>query len=128
MELRSTFMIPSFATYIYISFGSLGHTSWRKSEHTTISFSMDRHYDLKVELVPRRSKCDSVERVKDTTNSTEFWDTEPIKIIRDSESCIEIQWDDDVSVDDGDGDGDGDDDDDVVDLFDDDVVDLFDDH
>ncbi|KAJ9556171.1 hypothetical protein OSB04_010785 [Centaurea solstitialis] len=83
----------SIICYIYISFGSLRHTSWWKSKHTTISFSIERHAILKVELVPRRSKGNSTERVKDTTSFSEFFDTEPIKVKRDSESCIEIQWD-----------------------------------
>ncbi|KAJ9556013.1 hypothetical protein OSB04_010627 [Centaurea solstitialis] len=61
------------------------------SKHTTILFSVDRRTNLKVELVHGSSKGDSMERVKDTTNSLEFWNTEPIKIVRDSKSCIEIQ-------------------------------------
>ncbi|KAJ9556097.1 hypothetical protein OSB04_010711 [Centaurea solstitialis] len=77
--------------YLYISFGSLRHTSWWKTKHTTILFSVDRRTNLKVELVHGSSKGDSIERVKDATNSSEFWNTEPIKIVRDSKSCIEIQ-------------------------------------
>ncbi|KAJ9556138.1 hypothetical protein OSB04_010752 [Centaurea solstitialis] len=96
MEVSDGTSNPTFGSicYIYISFGSLRHTSWWKSKHTTISFSIaDKHTNLKVELVPGRSKGDSIERSKDTTNSSKFWDTDPIKVKRDSESCIEIQWD-----------------------------------
>ncbi|KAJ9539480.1 hypothetical protein OSB04_032213 [Centaurea solstitialis] len=81
----------NFMCYIYISFGSLRHTSWWKSTHTTISFSTRKHTNLKVELVPGINKGDLIERVKNTTNSS-FWDMEPVEIIGDSESCIEIGW------------------------------------
>ncbi|KVH91126.1 Leucine-rich repeat-containing protein [Cynara cardunculus var. scolymus] len=79
--------------YIYVSFGSLRHTLWwkRKSTHTTISFSIQKGSYVKVELVPR-SKGDPIERVKHTTNSSEFWDREPIEITHDSKSCIKIDW------------------------------------
>ncbi|KVH91079.1 hypothetical protein Ccrd_006906, partial [Cynara cardunculus var. scolymus] len=77
--------------YIYISCSSLRHTSWWKSTHTTISFSIGSGTCIKVELVPR-SKGDPIERVKHTTNSSEFWDREPIKITHDSKSCIKIKW------------------------------------
>ncbi|KAJ9556170.1 hypothetical protein OSB04_010784 [Centaurea solstitialis] len=82
-------------SYLYISFGSLRHTSWWKSKHTTVSFSIDGRQaaNLKVELVPGRNKGDSIERSKGTTSSSKFWDKEPINVKRDSESCIEIQWD-----------------------------------
>ncbi|KVH87637.1 Leucine-rich repeat-containing protein, partial [Cynara cardunculus var. scolymus] len=77
--------------YIYISCSSLRHTSWWKSTHTTISFSIQRGTFVKVELVPR-SKGDPIERVKHTTNSSEFWDRETIEITHDSKSCIKINW------------------------------------
>ncbi|KVH87450.1 Leucine-rich repeat-containing protein, partial [Cynara cardunculus var. scolymus] len=81
----------AYRCYIYISFGSLRHTSWWKSTHTTISFSIQRGTYEKVELVPR-SKGDPIERVKHTTNFSEFWEASPIEITHDSKSCIEINW------------------------------------
>ncbi|KAJ9554650.1 hypothetical protein OSB04_018695 [Centaurea solstitialis] len=80
----------------YISFGSLRDTSWWNSAHTTISFFLRVDVYLKVELVPRRSQGDdSIERVKDTTYYSEFWDEESpnkktFEIICDSGSSIEI--------------------------------------
>ncbi|KAJ9554323.1 hypothetical protein OSB04_018368 [Centaurea solstitialis] len=78
----------------YISFGSLRDTSWWNSTHSTISFSMKGV--SKVELVPKQSQgFDSIERPKDTTYCSEFWDEEStcgktFEIIKDSRSSIEI--------------------------------------
>ncbi|KAJ9554660.1 hypothetical protein OSB04_018705 [Centaurea solstitialis] len=80
----------------YISFGSLRHTTWWNSTHTKISFFI-KHVYLKVELVPRRSAGDSIERLKDATNFSEFWDEEDkhretFEILHDSKSSISIKW------------------------------------
>ncbi|KAJ9554621.1 hypothetical protein OSB04_018666 [Centaurea solstitialis] len=80
----------------YISFSSLRHTLWWNSRRTTISFSIEA-VCLKVELVPRRNQDCSLERAKDTTYSSEFWDEESpprktFEIIRDSKSSINISW------------------------------------
>ncbi|KAI3733742.1 hypothetical protein L6452_13197 [Arctium lappa] len=86
----------------YISFSSLRYTSWWKwkSTHTAISFFFKNHdfSSLKVELVPKRSQGDdSIERAKDATNSSEYWDEESkdgktFEIIHDSKSSIKIEW------------------------------------
>ncbi|KAJ9554620.1 LOW QUALITY PROTEIN: hypothetical protein OSB04_018665 [Centaurea solstitialis] len=80
----------------YISFSSLRHTSWWNSRHTTISFSI-KYVCLKVELVPRRNQYSSIERTKDTTYCSEFWDEESphrktFEILHDSKSSINISW------------------------------------
>ncbi|KAJ9554659.1 hypothetical protein OSB04_018704 [Centaurea solstitialis] len=81
----------------YISFNSLRHTSWWNSRHNTISFSI-KGICLKVELVPRRGKGDgSIERTKDATCPSAFWDEESphrktFEIIQDSRSSINISW------------------------------------
>ncbi|KAJ9554623.1 hypothetical protein OSB04_018668 [Centaurea solstitialis] len=88
----------------YISFGSLRHTSWWNSRHNTISFSIKGIICLKVELVPRSQDDSSIERAKDTTYRSKFWDEESphrktFEIIRDSRSCINISWFHDHCVD-----------------------------
>ncbi|KAJ9554474.1 hypothetical protein OSB04_018519 [Centaurea solstitialis] len=82
----------------YISFVSLKDTSWWKSIHTTISFSISK-CRLGVELVPKRSQGDDLtERPKDPTYISEFWDkqspySKTFDITNDSKSSIGIEWD-----------------------------------
>ncbi|KAJ9554475.1 hypothetical protein OSB04_018520, partial [Centaurea solstitialis] len=82
----------------YISFVSLKDTSWWKSIHTTISFSISE-CRLGVELVPKRNQGDDLtERPKDPTYISEFWDkqspySKTFDITNDSKSSIGIEWD-----------------------------------
>ncbi|KAJ9554622.1 hypothetical protein OSB04_018667 [Centaurea solstitialis] len=61
----------------YIPFDSLKHTSWWNSTHTAISFFIREDVLLKAKLVPTRSEGhDSIERTKERTYHSEFWDDE----------------------------------------------------
>lgn len=87
---------PKIDTMGYISFDSLRHTSWWNSNHNIVSFSI-KYFDLKVELVPRKSKGGSTETPKGTTNCSEFWvevakNRKTFEIKHDSKSSIEILW------------------------------------
>nr|GFB15321.1 hypothetical protein [Tanacetum cinerariifolium] len=89
---------PQFDTYKmvgYVSLGSLRHTSWWNSSYTRITFELMRTANIKVGLVPRKSKRGSTERAEDA--NAEFSDKEvdgnkTFEIKHDSKSYLEIEW------------------------------------
>nr|KAJ0196228.1 hypothetical protein LSAT_V11C700387130 [Lactuca sativa] len=82
----------------YIPFGSLRQTTSMNSSHNIISFSIKSNWtSFAAQLVLRKSKDDTHQTTKATTNSSEFWDKEDhnrktFEIQQDSESSIKILW------------------------------------
>ncbi|XP_076957179.1 TMV resistance protein N-like [Bidens hawaiensis] len=84
----------------YVSFSSLRHTEWLKSENRVLFFSLTsgNECSLIAELVPKRSKLgDPMQRTNVTLDSSEFWDErEDCKTFTiqrlESKSSMNILW------------------------------------
>ncbi|KAL7586430.1 hypothetical protein Lser_V15G37481 [Lactuca serriola] len=82
----------------YVSFSSLRLTTSLNPLYNIITFSIKGYWSLfAAELVPRKSKDDQVQTIKDATDSSEFWDekddfNQTFMIQDNSKSSINIIW------------------------------------
>ncbi|KAK9062832.1 hypothetical protein SSX86_020022 [Deinandra increscens subsp. villosa] len=83
----------------YVSFTSLRHTAWLKPENKMISFSLssENECSIVVELVPRKSRSDPMQRTYVGTDGSDFWnESEDCKTftiqLLNTKSSIDILW------------------------------------